>query len=109
MGTPLTVFVALVLGLCASAQTLVRSVNGPSANAQYGKACVVVPDQNGDGVKDLLVGAPGFTLSAARSCASPVRSSQPARARRPCGRSRRPPTKATASAGAQVRVREQRS
>jgi hypothetical protein len=38
----------------------VRSVNGPAANAQFGKACIVVPDQNADGFKDLIVGAPGF-------------------------------------------------
>ncbi|MCC7015520.1 MAG: FG-GAP repeat protein [Planctomycetes bacterium] len=43
-----------------AAQTLVRSVNGPAANTKYGKACIVVSDQNGDGLKDLLVGAPGF-------------------------------------------------
>jgi hypothetical protein len=50
-----------VLGAAtASAQTLVRSVSGPAASAQYGKACIVVPDQNSDGYKDLLVGAPGF-------------------------------------------------
>lgn len=44
----------------AKSQTLVRSVNGPAANAQFGKASIVVPDQNADGFKDLLVGAPGF-------------------------------------------------
>lgn len=43
-----------------AAQTLVRSVNGPASNAQFGQARIVVPDQNGDGYEDLLVGAPGF-------------------------------------------------
>ncbi len=57
----LTAFVAgLALAPLASAQTLIRSVNGPAVNARYGKPCIVVPDQNGDGYKDLLVGAPGF-------------------------------------------------
>jgi hypothetical protein len=51
---------AATLAPATPAQTLVRSVNGPTANALYGKACIVVPDQNGDGVKDLIVGAPGF-------------------------------------------------
>jgi hypothetical protein len=58
-----TVLSAFTLCACASlapAQTLVRSVNGPAADAQFGKACLVVPDQNSDGVKDVLVGAPGF-------------------------------------------------
>lgn len=48
---------------CATAlhaQTLVRSVNGPAALARFGKACLLIPDQNGDGVKDVLLGAPGF-------------------------------------------------
>jgi hypothetical protein len=61
------VSIVLALGaagaLCAHpavAQTLVRSVNGPAAGAQFGKACVVAPDQNGDGFKDVVVGAPGF-------------------------------------------------
>ena len=49
-----------LIPLCASAQTLVRSVTGPTANAMYGTTCIVVPDQNADGFKDLLVGAPGF-------------------------------------------------
>jgi hypothetical protein len=44
----------------ATAQTLVRSVPGPAAAAQFGKASLVLPDQNGDGYDDLLVGAPGF-------------------------------------------------
>ncbi|MBL8804373.1 MAG: FG-GAP repeat protein [Planctomycetes bacterium] len=43
-----------------NAQTLVRSVNGPAAGSQFGKACITIPDQNGDGFKDLLVGAPEF-------------------------------------------------
>ncbi len=58
-----TVLSAFTLCACASlapAQTLVRSVNGPAAGAQFGKACLVVPDQNGDGFKDLLIGAPNF-------------------------------------------------
>jgi hypothetical protein len=50
------------LTLCASAQTLVRSVPGPLAGALYGKACIEIPDQNSDGIADLLVGAPGFAL-----------------------------------------------
>jgi hypothetical protein len=60
--SPLVVCAATVAMLAPriTAQTLVRSVPGPAANAQYGKACIVVPDQNGDGVKDLIVGAPGF-------------------------------------------------
>ena len=51
---------ATILAATSSAQTLVRSINGPAANAQYGKACVRVPDPNVDGYDDLLVGAPGF-------------------------------------------------
>jgi hypothetical protein len=48
------------LGGAVHAQTLVRSVPGPAAGAQFGKACIAIPDQNGDAVKDLLVGAPEF-------------------------------------------------
>ncbi len=44
----------------ATAQTLLRNVAGPTANAQFGACSVVVSDQNGDGYKDVLVGAPGF-------------------------------------------------
>jgi hypothetical protein len=44
----------------APAQTLLRSVPGPAANANYGGALLAVPDQNSDGYDDLLVGAPGF-------------------------------------------------
>jgi len=44
----------------AHAQSLLRSAPGPAASARYGKSCIVVPDQNGDGFQDLLVGAPGF-------------------------------------------------
>jgi len=44
----------------ARGQTLVRAVNGPAANAMYGKACLVVSDQNADGYKDLVVGSPGY-------------------------------------------------
>lgn len=57
---PLLFVAALVVTPLADAQTLIRSVNGPAAGAQFGKACLVVPDQNADGVKDVLVGAPGF-------------------------------------------------
>jgi hypothetical protein len=60
---PLLLSTAATAALLASgtpAQTLVRSIPGPAANAQYGKACVVVPDQNGDGVRELMVGAPAF-------------------------------------------------
>ena len=56
----LTVVLTIAGVTPAFAQSLVRSVNGPAANAKYGKACIVVSDQNGDGYKDLLVGAPGF-------------------------------------------------
>lgn len=49
-----------ILVVSAGAQQLVRTINGPAANAQYGKACIAVTDQNGDGFKDVLVGAPGF-------------------------------------------------
>jgi hypothetical protein len=49
-----------VLSSAALAQTLLRTVNGPAASAQFGKACISVPDQNSDGFADLLVGAPGF-------------------------------------------------
>jgi glycosylphosphatidylinositol phospholipase D len=54
------VVLAAALALPAKAQQLFRSVPGPAANALFGKACITVPDQNGDGIKDLLVGAPGF-------------------------------------------------
>ncbi|MCY3002655.1 MAG: hypothetical protein NTV21_12705 [Planctomycetota bacterium] len=54
-------FVALAaLALTAGAQTFVRSVNGPAVGSQFGKACIIVPDQNADGLKDVLVGAPEF-------------------------------------------------
>jgi hypothetical protein len=57
---PLSIFVAISLTVAATAQTLVRSVNGPAANAQYGRAVLRIPDQNLDGFDDVLVGAPGF-------------------------------------------------
>ncbi len=62
MNSSLPLFVVLAVASTAPgfSQSLVRSVNGPTANARYGKACLVVSDQNGDGYKDLLVGAPGF-------------------------------------------------
>src|SRR5262245_27173424 len=50
----------ILLALSAGAQSLVRSVNGPAAGAQFGKACIAIADQNGDGFEDLLVGAPAF-------------------------------------------------
>jgi hypothetical protein len=56
----LIVVLAVAGAAPALAQSIVRSVNGPAANAQYGRACIVLPDQNNDGYKDLLVGAPGF-------------------------------------------------
>jgi hypothetical protein len=59
----LSICAALALAMPAPAQSLIRSVPGPAANARYGKACIVVPDQNGDGFKDVLVGAPGFNGS----------------------------------------------
>jgi len=49
-----------VIPSLAHAQTLLRSAPGPTAGAQFGRSCIVVPDQNGDGFKDLLVGAPNF-------------------------------------------------
>jgi hypothetical protein len=54
--------VAAVCTLAATsrAQTLMRTVNGPSANALFGAVCIRIGDQNGDGFKDVLVGAPGF-------------------------------------------------
>jgi hypothetical protein len=49
----------------------VRSVGGPANGSQFGKACIVVPDQNGDGYRDLLVGATGFNqASGAVYCVS---------------------------------------
>jgi len=55
-----TVSVVALLELSAGAQTLMRSVPGPAAGVEFGRSCIVVPDQNGDAVKDVLVGAPGF-------------------------------------------------
>lgn len=52
--------VGAALALPSGAQQLVRGVNGPTANARFGKACSAISDQNGDGFKDVLVGAPGF-------------------------------------------------
>ena len=62
MNRELATCVASIAALASitSAQTLVRSVNGPVASAQYGKACIRIPDQNADGLADLLVGAPGY-------------------------------------------------
>ncbi|MCY3002654.1 MAG: integrin alpha [Planctomycetota bacterium] len=60
MRLPAVAIFLLVAAPMLSAQTLVRSVNGPAAGSQFGKACIVVPDQNNDGFKDLLVGAPNF-------------------------------------------------
>lgn len=54
---PLTV---LTCSATAHAQSLLRSVNGPAANAHFGKACISIPDQNADGFKEVLVGAPWF-------------------------------------------------
>jgi hypothetical protein len=96
--TPLLSALALCASaLCAPAQTLVRAVNGPAANAMYGKASVVVPDQNGDGYKDLLVGAPGFNSLRGAIFVSRASTSRPAQARKLCGRWHRPRTKATCS------------
>jgi len=55
----LVLLVASLAGT-GSAQTVLQSVPGPAAGAEYGRACVRVPDQNGDGFDDLLVGAPGY-------------------------------------------------
>lgn len=60
MRLPAVAFVLLLAAPAASAQTLLRSVNGPAAGSQFGKACIIVPDQNADGLKDVLVGAPEF-------------------------------------------------
>ncbi|MBL8804371.1 MAG: FG-GAP repeat protein [Planctomycetes bacterium] len=61
MSASLSTFVAVcILASSVQAQTLVRSVNGPAIGAQFGRSCIVVPDQNGDSIKDLLVGAPNF-------------------------------------------------
>ncbi len=57
---PTAVFLGSALAASAHAQTLVRTVPGPAANARFGKVCIVVSDQNGDGYKDVVVGAPGF-------------------------------------------------
>ena len=57
----LTTLAALALiPLVASAQTLVHSVTGPTAGSQYGRVCITIPDQNADGIQDLLVGLPGY-------------------------------------------------
>lgn len=56
----ISAFTCCALVGLSSAQTLVRSVPGPAAGSHFGKACIAIPDQNSDGVKDLLVGAPGF-------------------------------------------------
>jgi hypothetical protein len=53
-------FALAATALSANAQQLLRSAPGPAAGAQYGRACVRIPDQNGDGYPDVLVGAPGF-------------------------------------------------
>jgi hypothetical protein len=59
--SPITAsWMCLAIANTTTAQTLVRSVNGPAVNARFGKACIVVSDQNGDGYKDVVVGAPGF-------------------------------------------------
>ncbi len=55
-----TVSILTLLTSSASAQSLLRNVPGPAANAQFGACSLVVSDQNGDGYKDVLVGAPGF-------------------------------------------------
>jgi hypothetical protein len=56
-----TAVLALVVpALPCAAQSLVRTLNGPAANVQFGKACVSVPDTNGDGYEDVVVGAPGY-------------------------------------------------
>jgi hypothetical protein len=55
-----TVAFALALANVVSAQTLLRTLPGPAASVQFGRACIAVPDQNADGIDDLLVGAPGF-------------------------------------------------
>src|SRR5262245_24026704 len=50
---------ALVLGvLPATAQTLMRTVNGVGSDA-FGRATVFTADQNNDGFNELLVGSPG--------------------------------------------------
>ena len=49
-----------MLAAHSPAQTLVSSVTGPAASAQFGKACIRIADQNADGFEDLLVGAPGY-------------------------------------------------
>lgn len=54
------VSIFILLTALAGAQTLMRSLPGQAAGAEFGRSCIVVPDQNGDAVKDVLVGAPGF-------------------------------------------------
>jgi hypothetical protein len=56
----LSALTCCAIGAASNAQSLMRSVPGPAAGAQFGRACIVVPDQDSDGFKDLLVGAPGF-------------------------------------------------
>jgi hypothetical protein len=53
------VLVLQALASGASAQQQYRSVMGP-AGSQFGACCIPVPDQNGDGFMDMLVGAPGW-------------------------------------------------
>jgi hypothetical protein len=57
---PIALLLVSALATSAPAQTLFRTVPGPAAGARFGNACIVVADQNGDGYKDVVVGAPGF-------------------------------------------------
>ena len=52
---------ALLLAPALSAQTL--QIDGESSGDRFGSAVATLPDLNGDGIADLVVGAPGSDLA----------------------------------------------
>lgn len=60
LGRLLTVCILASLAPTLQAQRVIREFFGPGPTSDYGAALAVSPDADGDGVRELLVGAPGL-------------------------------------------------
>src|SRR6188508_1204824 len=50
-----------------SAQTTLYTLEGPTPGAELGRAVALLPDRDGDGHDDLLIGIPGDATAAPRA------------------------------------------